>query len=148
LKVSKTVEEADLTPMTPGTAGTGQENEELIWGRRHIGRDDPAPPQTTGTGAVRLVDRVTGLHDIGPAPGVEPVPVKHPSRAGITGKIRSCDDAAVHCREAREISDRLEEVTEALLCMINDLQYRMDDIEYTQHRAETHEERPGTWRKE
>jgi len=140
--------DADLTAMMPGTAGTGQENEELNWGRRHIGRDETPPPQTTETGDVRLVDRVTVLHDIGPAPGQEPVPAKRPSRAGIAGKIHSCDDAAVHCREAQEISDRLEDVTEALLSMINDLQYRMDDIEYRRHHAASQEETPRSGERE
>ena len=134
--------------MTPGAAGTGQENDELNWGRRHMGRDDPAPPQTAGTGDIRLVDRVTVLHDIGPAPGQEPVPVKRPSRAGTDSKIRSCDDAAVHCREAREVSERLEGVTEALICMINDLQYRMDDIEYRRHHAAPSEEAPRSGEQE
>jgi len=134
--------DADLTAMTPGMAGNGQENEELTWERRHMGRDESAQPQTAGTGDVRLVDRVTMLHDIDPAPGQDPMPAKRPSRESINGKIRSCDDAAVHCREAREISDRLEKVTEALLCMINDLQYRMDDMEYTRHRAASQKEMP------
>jgi hypothetical protein len=41
--------------------GPGQENEELEWGRRHIPDEPPFP----------LADRVTALHDIPLAPGLE-----------------------------------------------------------------------------
>jgi len=121
--------------MTSGAAGTGQKNEELNWGRRHMGGDSPAPPQITKTGHVRLVERMTALHDIGPEPGQEPVPVKKRSRDNRDARIRSCDDEAVHCMQVRELSDRLEKVTEALLIMINDLQYRVDELEATRHGA-------------
>lgn len=120
--------------MTSGAVGTGQENEELNWGRRHICEDDPVPPQKIRTEHVQMVERVTALHDIGPAPGQEPVPVKKRSqRDNREAQIRSCDDDAVRCMQARELSNRLEKVTEALLIMINDLQYRVDDLEATRH---------------
>jgi len=124
---------ADPDARVSGATGNGQENEELNWGRRHMDVDDPVPPQTTKTGHVRLVERITALHDIGPAPGQEPVPAKKRSRDKRDIRIRSCDDDAVRCMQARELSDRLEEVTEALLIMINDLQYRVDDLEATRH---------------
>lgn len=124
---------ADPDVMASCTAGTGQENEELNWGRRHMGGVDPVPPQTTGTGRVRMAERVTALHDIGPAPGQEPVPAKNRSQNKRGTRIRSCDDDAVCCMQARELSDRLEEVTKALLIMINDLQYRVDDLEAIRH---------------
>ena len=43
----------------------------------------------------------------------------------------SCDDDAAHCSQARELSDRQEKIVEALLVMINDLQYRVDELEYS-----------------
>jgi len=117
-----------------GAVGNGQENEELNWGRRHICEDDPVPPQKTREEHVQLVERVTALHDISPAPGLEPVPVKKRSqRDNREVRIRSCDDDAVRCMQARELSNRLENVTELLLGMINDLQYRVDDLEATRH---------------
>ena len=119
--------------MTSGAAGTGQKNEELNWGRRHICEDDPVPPQKIRAEHIQLVERVTALHDIGPEPGQEPVPVKKRSRDNRDARIRSCDDEAVHCMQVRELSDRLEKVTEALLIMINDLQYRVDELEATRH---------------
>ncbi len=136
---------ADPDAMTSGAAGNRQENEELNWGRRHMGKDDPAPPQTTKTGHVRMVERMTALHDIGPAPGQEPVPPKKRSRDKRDIRIRSCDDDSVRCMQARELSDRLEEVTRALLIRINDLQYRVDDLETTRHGAAQAAEktRPG-----
>lgn len=125
---------AGLDAEASGAAKTGTENEELNWGRRHMGGDDNTVPQIAGeTGHVRVVERVTALHDIGPAPGQEPVPAKKLSRDTRGAQIRSCDDDTVRCRQARELSDRLEEVTEALLLLINDLQYRMDDLEGRRH---------------
>ena len=124
---------ADQDAMTSGTAGIGQENEEFNWRRRHICEDDPVPSQKTGAEHVLLVERVTALHDIGPAPGQEPVPVKNRSRDNREAGIRSCDDDTMRCVQARELSDRLEKVTEALLIIINDLQYRVDDLEATRH---------------
>ena len=125
---------ADQDAMTSGSVRTGLENEELNWGRRHICDDDPVPSQKTGAEHVQLVERVTALHDIGPAPGQEPVPVKKRSqRDNREERIRSCDDDAVRCMQARELSNRLENVTEALLIMINDLQYRVDDLEAIRH---------------
>jgi len=124
---------ADQDAMTSGAAGTGQENEELNWGRRHICEDDPVPPQKIRAEHVQLVERVTALHDIGPAPGLEPVPAKKRSRDKRDIRIRSCDDDAVRCMQARKLSGRLEEVTKALLIMINDLQYRVDELEAIRH---------------
>jgi len=86
---------ADQDAMTSGAAGTGQENEELNWGRKHICEDDPVPPQKTQAKHVQMVERVTALHDIGPAPGQEPVPAKKRSRDIRDIRIRSCDDDAV-----------------------------------------------------
>lgn len=124
---------ADQDAMTSGSVRTGLENEELNWGRRHICDDDPVPSQKTGAEHVQLVERVTALHDIGPAPGQEPVPVKNRSRDKQKRRIRSCDNDAVRCMQARELSNQLENVTELLLGMINDLQYRVDDLEATRH---------------
>lgn len=43
----------------------------------------------------------------------------------------SCDDDAAHCSQASELSDRQEKIAEALLVMINDLQYRVDEPGYS-----------------
>jgi hypothetical protein len=52
----------EILPENTGyAAGPGQENEELEWGKRHIPDEQPFP----------LADRVTALHDIPLAPGLE-----------------------------------------------------------------------------
>ncbi|MEN6395695.1 MAG: hypothetical protein ABFC78_04345 [Methanoregula sp.] len=113
----------------PGAAGTGDENEELMWGRRHITWDNPVLPERRPQKPIRLADRVTALRDIGQAPGLEQ-PEKKPVRKIPGTQILSCDDDAAHCFQARELFDRQEKIAEALLVMINDLQYRVDDLEY------------------
>lgn len=127
-----------------GTAGTVQENEELKRGRRHIAWDSPEPPESQRKKSVRLVDRVTALHDIGPAPGQE-LPEKKPEQKLPGQRVMSCDDDAAHCSQARELSDRQEKIAEALLVMINDLRYRVDEPGYSRRSpapAKT-ETRPG-----
>jgi hypothetical protein len=125
---------ADPDAMESGTAGTGQENEELKWGRRHIAWDRPEPPESPHRKSARLVDRVTALHDIGPAPGQELQ--KKTQKQKLPGRpVISCDDDAAHCSQARELSDRQEKIAEALLVMINDLQYRVDALEYSRRSA-------------
>lgn len=79
---------ADPDAMATGNAGTGQENEELKWGRRHIEWDSPEPPESLRKKSVRLVDRVTALHDIGPAPGQEQPEKKTRTKTpGTTGHV-------------------------------------------------------------
>jgi len=80
------------------------------------------------------MDRVTALHDIDPAPG-QVQPEKKPERKLPSSRILSCDDEAAHCSQARELFDRQEKITETLLLMINDLQYRVDELEYSRRNA-------------
>jgi hypothetical protein len=105
-----------------GAAGPGQENEELEWGKKNI----PYEP------GVRLVDRVTALHDVpnAPDPGM---PKKRTNRTAGSLKHAEEKDAAAHRALAREMLERQEELADALLALINDLQYRVDRLENRRH---------------
>ena len=101
-----------------GAAGPGHENDELEWGKQNI----PDEPH------VFFADRVTALHDIPktPDPGM---PLKRPRRKTGQEKPDKDRDAAVHRALAQEIQERQEELADALLALINDLQYRVDRLE-------------------
>lgn len=104
-----------------GAARPGHENAELEWGKRNI----PYEPE------IRLADRVTALHDIPNAPG-HSMPKKRSDRKAKPAGPGADKDPA-HCALAREMQERQEELAEALLALINDLQYRMDRLENRRH---------------
>jgi len=101
-----------------GTAGPEHENEELEWGKQHI----PYEPE------IRLADRVTALHDIpkAPDPGI---PRKRPRRKAGQTKPDGERDTEAHRALAQEMQERQEKLADALLALINDLQYRVDRLE-------------------
>jgi len=108
----------EILPENAGyAAGPGHENEELEWGKKNI----PYEPE------IRFADRVTALHDIPKAPGTG-MPKRRANR-----KAKRVDPGAdrdpAHCALAREMQERQEELAEALLALINDLQYRVDRLE-------------------
>jgi hypothetical protein len=126
---------ADPDATASGAAGTGQENEDLKWGRRHIVWDAPLHVEPVHPGPAQLVERVTALHDIEPAPGQErPLQHVHPEkkreRKIPSLQIISCEDDAAHCSQVSELFFQQEKMSESLLVMINDLQYRVDELEY------------------
>ena len=107
-----------LPENTSYSTGPGHENEELEWGKQHI----PYEPE------IRLADRVTALHDIpkAPDPGI---PIKRPRRKAGQTKPDGERDTAAHRALAQEMQERQEDLADALLALINDLQYRVDRLE-------------------
>ena len=105
-----------------GAAGPGHENDELEWGKQNI------PDELH----VFFADRVTALHDIPKAPDPD-MPIKRPRRKTGQEKPDKDRDAAVHRALAREMQERQEELADALLALINDLQYRVDRLENRRH---------------
>jgi len=101
-----------------GAAGPGHENDELEWGKRDIPDKQPFP----------LADRVTALHDIPKAPDPS-MPLKRPRRKAGQEKPDKDRDTAAHRALVQEMQERQEELADALLELINDLQYRVDRLE-------------------
>jgi hypothetical protein len=101
-----------------GAAGPGQENEELEWGKQHI----PYEPE------IRLADRITALHDIPKVQGTG-LPRQRTNRTAEALKHAEERDVAAYRALAQEIQERQEELADALLALINDLQYRVDRLE-------------------
>jgi len=128
-----------------GMAGTGQENEELEWMKRYGGTAPELAKRTIGLhdnipddhpvmrSAPKLVQRKTGLR------GQEIDPVRKPKRSVRSGTERDLLEydsevpyAAVEKANRNlvcSLIERQDRVTEGLLLIINDLQYRVDDLE-------------------
>ena len=136
---------AEPDQIASGAAGTGQENEELKWMRKHSaktqGQADQKSGQTeSGTAggstmqhAPKLVERRTGLR--GQTIGSASRP-KQSMRGQIEKELIS-RDSDVPYNDAEKANrnlvcsliERQDRVVEQLLLQINDLQYRIDDLE-------------------
>jgi hypothetical protein len=129
-----------------GTAGSGQVKEELAWMQRH---DEPEPAvrgqtekvssdaagsRPIGT-AQKYVERTTALRGRGMAPVKKS---RSSARNRTEWDLLAYDSdvpyAAVEDANRRLVCaliERQDRVTEKLLLMINDLEYRVDDLELT-----------------
>jgi len=136
---------AEPDQIASGTAGTGQENEELRWMRKHAaalptqaGRtagtdnDKPANPAIVRSGP-KLVERKTALR--GQAIDRPTRPVR-PARSRTAQDLLAYDSDIPYAAVEKanrdlvcSLIERQDRVSEGLLLMINDLQYRVDDIE-------------------
>jgi len=104
-----------------GTAVTGQENEELEWMKRH-----------TKT-SIRQAEKKTGLR----GQGIDPVRRSKRALRSRTERELLVTDSDVPYAAVEKANrdlvcsliERQDRVTENLLLMINDLQYRIDDLE-------------------
>jgi hypothetical protein len=152
---------AEPDQVVSGTAGTGQENEELEWARRHGETAPELANRTTGLhddkpddhpviqSAPKLVERKTGLRGQGIDPVRKP---KRSVRSRTEWDILAYDSdlsyAAVEKANRNlvcSLIERQDRVTERLLLMINDLQYRVDDLELA---VEEHTKKPIVQKKE
>jgi len=144
---------AEPDQIASGAAGTGQENKELEWMRQHeeetsaqkelaAGRQEikagtpPVEPR-----APRLVERVTALRGQAIDHGQRP---KRSVRSGIRRELLAYDSDVQYAAVEKAQQDlvcslieRQDRVTEKLLLMINDLQYRTDDLELAVLRRKT-----------
>jgi hypothetical protein len=136
-----------------GAAGTGQENEELKWMKRQerasAQQEQEAGRQEIRAGALsaepktpRLVERKTGLRgqaiDRGTRPSrldrhrIEKDLLEHDSDIPYTAAEKAQRDLVC------SLVERQDRMTEQLLLMINDLQYRTDDLELTRRKTGIH----------
>jgi hypothetical protein len=136
---------AEPDQIASGAAGTGQENKELKWMKR---LERKASAQAEGTAgrqeiragappveprAPRLVERVTGLRGQAIDRGTRPSRLDR-SRTGRELLEQDSDIPYTAAEKAQRdlvcsLIERQDRVTEQLLLMINDLQYRTDDLE-------------------
>ena len=143
---------AEPNQIASGAAGTGQQNEELKWmkrlerkasaqaegtaGRQEIkaGRQESrAVAPSVEPRAPRLVERVTALRGQAIDHGQRP---KRSVRSGIRQELLAYDSDIPYTAAEKaqrdlvcSLIERQDRVTEKLLLMINDLQYRTDDLE-------------------
>ena len=136
---------AEPDQIASGTAGTGQENEELEWMRRHGETASELAERTTGLhddkpndhtvvrSAPKLVERKTGLRGQGIDPVRKP---KRSVRSRTERDLLAYDSDIPYAAFEKAIRnlicaliERQDRVTESLLLMINDLQYPVDDLE-------------------
>jgi hypothetical protein len=134
----ETKEVAEPDRMLSGTAGTGQENEELRWMRRHAAAskelaqkmtgpdDEKSGNHTTVFSAPKLVERKTGLRGQAIDPATKP---KRSVRSRTERDLLAYDSEvpyAVWEKANRDLVcsliERQDRVSEQLLLMINDLQ--------------------------
>ena len=138
---------AEPDQIASGMAGTGQENNELAWMKNHgetppelekrttvlhsDNLDDPAVVRS----APKLVERKTGLRGQGIDPARKP---KRPARSRTERDLLEYDSEIPYAAVEKanrtlvcSLIERQDRVTESLLLMINDLQYRVDDLELT-----------------
>jgi len=138
---------AEPDQIASGAAGTGQQNEELKWMKR---LERKASAQAEGTAgrqeikavapsaepkAPRLVERVTALRGQAIDRGTRPSRLDR-RRTGRELLEHDSDIPYVAAEKAQRdlvcsLIERQDRVTEKLLLMINDLQYRTDDLELT-----------------
>jgi hypothetical protein len=138
---------AEPDQIASGAAGTGQQNEELKWMKR---LERKASAQAEGTAgrqenkagahsaeprAPRLVERVTALRGQAIDHGQRP---KRSVRSGIRQELLAYDSDIPYMAAEKaqrdlvcSLIERQDRVTEKLLLMINDLQYRTDELELT-----------------
>ena len=137
---------AEPDQIASGAAGTGQENKELKWMKRHerasAQKEQEAGRQEIKAGAPcaehrapRLVERVTALRGQAIDHGQRP---KRSVRSGIRQELLAYDSDIPYTAAEKaqrdlvcSLIERQDRVTEKLLLMINDLQYRTDDLELT-----------------
>jgi len=139
----KDVAEPDI--FASGTAGTGQENEELEWMKNHgetppelekrktgLHSDKPDDPPVVRS-APKLVERKTGLRGLGIDPARKS---KRPARSRTERDLLEYDSEVPYAAVEKanrtlvcSLIERQDRVTERLLLLINDLQYRVDDLE-------------------
>jgi hypothetical protein len=144
---------AEPDQIASGAAGTGQENKELKWMKR---LERKASAQAEGTAgrqeikagapiaehrAPRLVERVTALRGQAIDHGQRP---KRSVRSGIKRELLEHDSDVPYAAAEKaqrdlvcSLIERQDRVTEKLLLMINDLQYRTDDLELAVLRRKT-----------
>ena len=141
----KSQDVAEPDQVASGTAVTGQENEELEWMKRHGGTAPELEKRTTGLHddkpddhpvvrcAPKLVERKTGLHGLGIDPVRKP---KRSVRSRTERDLLEYDSEVPYAAVEKanrdlvcSLLERQDRVTESLLLMINDLQYRVDDLE-------------------
>ncbi|MEN6395475.1 MAG: hypothetical protein ABFC78_03215, partial [Methanoregula sp.] len=136
---------ADTDAMVSGAAVTEKKNNELAWMQRH---DEHEPAVQGQTGKVR--SDAAGVRPVtGPAPrhverttalrgrGIAPVKKSRPSARSRTERDLLAYDSDVPYAAAEDANrlivcaliERQDRVTEKLLLMINDLEYRVDDLE-------------------
>jgi len=143
IKNGKDVAEPDQ--IASGMAGTGQKNEELEWMKKHWETTPELEKRTTGLhndkpddhpvvrSAQKLVERKTGLR----GQGIDPVrKLKRSVRSRTERDLLAYDSdipyAAVEKANRNLVCSLIERqdlATESLLLIINDLQYRVDDLE-------------------
>ena len=122
---------------SPGAKSTGQEeNSELEWAKRHMKEEneDEEKTEETEEPAPRLVERKTELHYADPAP----VRKRKDTVRHRTEQSTKIPDPEVLYRNleaaVRELSGSLREWQEGMggqvLTRLNELEYRVDDIEY------------------
>jgi len=97
---------AEPDQMVSGMAGTGQENEELAWAKRHI-REEASP---------RLVDRKTEIIGCG-------VPVNKKK------KILPLTEEEALRKRIRTIMDEQDRMQEDMFLRWNGLRHRIEDLE-------------------
>jgi hypothetical protein len=132
---SREVSQRDL--IVSGAKSTGQkENCELEWAKRHMKEDEEDEKKTEETEepSPRCVERKTELHY------ADPVPVrkrKGAVRHRTEQSTKISDPEVLHRNlevEVRELSGFLREWQEGMggqvLTRLNELEYRVDDIEY------------------
>ena len=138
---------AEPDQFVSGTAGTGQENNELEWMKNPgetqpelekrttvLHSDKPEDPPVVHS-APKLVERKTGLR----GQAIDAVPTAKRSVRSRTEKELLAHDSDVPYAAAEKANrdlicsliERQDRVIESLLLMINDLQYRVDDLELT-----------------
>jgi hypothetical protein len=132
---SREVSQRDL--IVSGAECTGQEeNSELEWAKRHMKEEEEDEEKTEETEepAPRLVERKTELHYADPAP----VRKRKGAVRHRTEQSTKIPDPEVLYRNleaaVRELSGSLREWQEGMggqvLTRLNELEYRVDDIEY------------------
>jgi len=139
----KDVTEPDI--FASGMAGTGQENEELEWMRRHAAASPTLAERMNGTDTARpgnativrcapkMVERKTALRGQAIGPATRP---KRPAMSRTGRDLLAYDSDIPYAAVEKanrdlfcSLIERQDQVTERLLLLINDLQYRVDDLE-------------------
>jgi len=136
---------AEPDQIASGAAGTGQQNEELKWMKRLERKASAEAEGTAGRQEIkagapsvepkapRLVERKTALRGQAIDRGTRPSRLDR-SRTGRELLEHDSDVPYVAAEKAQRdlvcsLIERQDRVTEQLLLMINDLQYRTDDLE-------------------
>jgi hypothetical protein len=136
---------AEPDQIASGMAGTGQEKNELAWMKKHAAGSPTVAERTTGTdndmpcnpaivrSSPKLVERKTALR----GQAIDPPPrPKRPARSRTEKDLLAYDSDIPYAAVEKanrdlvcSLIERQDRVSEGLLLLINDLQYRVDDIE-------------------